>query len=189
MPALAHRAAMPRPDDPQLLQAIEASAALGHPIQTAGRMAGLGHTTAWDWHRRGLALLEQHPDKDPRELGSHAVFADAFERGAAQLVQRKLEVVNAATEADPSKAWLPAMTLLERRRPQDFGRRDRLDVNQQSVTINVTLDAESLAASERVLAQLLARGLAPTPQLPPGGEDAQVIDTTTTDHTSPTPGT
>ena len=51
------------------------------------------------------------------------------------------------------------MTLLERRRPQDFGRRDRLQVQQDTtVTIRIELGQDALLA----LAQ------AGVPLLPPG---------------------
>ena len=176
MPALAERGRRPRPDDPGVLQRIERAAALGHPIQTAGRMAGLGHTTAWDWHRKGLAMLNDNPEVDPRELGSHAVFADAFESGSAEMVDRKLAVINAATEEAPSKAWLPAMTLLERRRPQDFGRRDRAETSVTNIgTVNVLSVGDSnLEAAERVLARLAGRVVLPQLSSPEGEGDTAI---------------
>ena len=76
----------------------------------------------------------------------------------AAMVEAKLSIVE-RDMAVPGKGWLPAMTLLERRRPQDFGRRDRLEVSQQSVSISISLPAEA--------AQYLL-GLAPQPPtLPP----------------------
>lgn len=155
MPALSLRPRMPRPDDPDILQRIVAATLKGHPIQTAGRIAGLGHTTAWDWLRQGEALLTANPDKEPGELGSHAVFADAVKRAEAEFVDANLDYVLGARAPD-AKGWLPAMTLLERRRPQDFGRTARDTGPQVNVTVNVQaqLDGGTLRfIAERALAQ------------------------------------
>lgn len=137
MPALAYRTKLPRPDDPDILARVHAAIVAGHPIQTAARIAGIGHTSAWDWNRQGLQLLDAHPNIDPRELGSTAVFADMVKQAEAEFVDRHLGAVNAAVDEGGPKAWIPAMTLLERRRPQDFGRYSREP--QQAPTTQVLI--------------------------------------------------
>ena len=62
-------------------------------------------------------------------------------------MDRNLGVVNAATVGE--KGWLPAMTLLERRRPQDFGRGPRGDqvTTHQTLVLVLPPDAaQALAA-------------------------------------------
>lgn len=131
MPALAHFATLPKPNDPQIQQAVIASIRLGHPIDTAGKLAGLGHTVAWDWLRKGLAQLEAGD-----EQGSHASFASAVKQAEAEMVDSKLKVIDEATKI-PGKGWLPAMTLLERRRPKDFGRNQQIEVTSNSTVTYV----------------------------------------------------
>ena len=61
MPALAVRTRLPRPDDPDILRRVADATRKGHSIETAGNLAGLGKTVAWDWLTRGEADLEAAP--------------------------------------------------------------------------------------------------------------------------------
>ena len=154
MPALATRSRLPRPDDPDIIQRVASAVERGHPIETAGKLAGLGLTVAWDWLKRGTEDIEAAPPGTPvEELGSHAKFASAVKDAEARFVDAKLGIVNRCAEDGSSKAWLPAMTLLERRRPRDFGRNDRMEIDQRSLLINVTVTD---AVSGPTLAKLLA---------------------------------
>lgn len=154
MPALAFRSTLPRPDDPDIYTRVANAVRQGHPIDTAARLAGLGRTTARDWLNAGRAILDDHPDKSPGELGSHAVFADAINAAEAEMVEAKLAEVN-RDAAIPGKGWTAAMTLLERRRPQDFGRYNRVEVTQErTTTLRIELSSEAAqalgAAQERL---------------------------------------
>ena len=162
MPALSTRTFIPKPDDPDIIEAVASAVIRGEPISTAAYLAGLGEQTVRDWLHRGEALLASAPPEiDPAELGSHAVFTWAVKCAEAQFVRENLEYVRRDREV-PGKGWLPAMTLLERRRPQDFGRRDRLDVTQQSVSITISLPIE---AAQSLLAHLAPLTALPPPQL------------------------
>lgn len=166
MPALAYRPSLPRPDDPTIIETVASAVERGHPIETAGRLAGLGKTVAWDWLRKGEEQLELTPPGTPwEELGSHAKFASRVKDAEARFVDANLRFVNDARSPD-AKGWLPAMTLLERRRPQDFGRKDRMDVQQTSVSVSVSLQAQlspSDLASVLALAQQETQRLLPPP--------------------------
>ena len=180
MPALAYRSTIPRPDDPSILDAIAQAIADGEPMATAAYSAGIAERTANDWIAQGLAEIEAQPVGTPIEkLGSHARFALTVKEAEARFVRENLSIVRAARAPD-AKGWIPAMTILERRRPQDFGRRD--GASQVNIgTINVVnVSTDTLEAAQHVLAALAQRG--GLPQLTEGAGD-NVIDATTTDPT------
>ena len=163
MPALAYRTTLPHPDDPDILQRVADATRKGHPLATAARLAGIGASTAQEWRATGNAMLQAHPFTPPGELGSHALFADAINQAEAEMVDAKLDEVN-RDAALPGKGWTAAMTLLERRRPQDFARRTNVQVDQRTVSVNLTLPpAPEAELLQLVRARLEAGG---TPLLP-----------------------
>lgn len=157
MPALAYRTSLPQPDDPLILERIADATRKGHAITTAGPCAGIGQTTSYEWYMRGQEDLAEAERQglSYEELGSHAKFAKAVKDAEAEMVEAKLSIVE-RDMAFPGKGWLAAMTLLERRRPQDFGRRDRLEVDQRSVSVSVNLTAQLPPSA---LAEVLALAL------------------------------
>ena len=155
MPALAFRSTLPRPDDPDIIQRFTDAVRKGHPYATAATLAGISHDAASSWLNKGNQLLVTAPLGIPlEELGSHAVFAVAVKLAEAEMVEAKLSIVE-RDMATPGKGWLPAMTLLERRRPQDFGRGPR----GESVTTHQTLVVLLPEATERHVLDLLRERL------------------------------
>ena len=106
---------------------------------TAAQCAGIHVVTSEGWRRLGNQALEENPETGPQELGSHAVFTWAVKAAEAELVEAQL--ANVHRDANNKGGWAAAMTLLERRRPQDFGRSDKRYVEQVSVSVNVSLPA------------------------------------------------
>lgn len=155
MPKLAFRTKMPRPNDPELLKAYCQAIAQGHPAATAATIAGIGEATAREWMLIGEQALAASEDGELRaeELGSHAAFTRAVKQAQADFVSQNLAVVNASRSE--AKGWLPAMTLLERRRPRDFGRQQYLEVEQRSLSISVSLPPGALPALERLMGRTL----------------------------------
>ena len=155
MPALAARATMPRPGDTAIIAAFSNAIEQGHPIDTAATIAGIGAMTARDWITQGNAQLDADPDgaRPVTELGSHAAFAAAHKQALAELVDAKLGQIHDAAASGP-KFWPAAMTLIERRFPRDFGRNERLEIEQRSVNVNVTLEALPPGQREALIAAL-----------------------------------
>lgn len=156
MPRLAYRTKMPKPDDPDLLKAYCQAIAQGHPAATAATIAGIGEATARDWMLIGEQALAASEDGELRaeELGSHAAFARAVKQAQADFVAQNLAYVNEARAQ--AKGWLPAMTLLERRRPRDFGRQQYLDVEQHNThTIQLVVPPGAEAALLRLMGRTL----------------------------------
>lgn len=168
MPALAVRNRLPRPDDPDILERIEDSISKGHPIATAAHRAGIGEMTVRDWLRAGEVALAEHPECTPQELGSHALFAWTFKDAEARFVERNLAAINGAVEPT-AKGWIPAMTLLERRRPQDFGRREYRETKTETRLLSVNLTASLDPAQAQALIETLQDYTASQALLHPGG--------------------
>jgi len=155
MPALAYRTLMPKPNDPDIIKRFADATRKGHPTATAATLAGISRVAAQDWIRAGDAQLDAGD-----VLGSHAAFASEHQLAMAELVDSKLDVIQDATHE--AKGWLPAMTLLERRMPRDFGRNERLEIDQRVVNVNLsaTLGPGQRAA---LLAQLQEQALIEAP--------------------------
>jgi hypothetical protein len=130
MPKLAYRTRMPRPDDPDIIARFADATRKGHPVATAATLAGISRV-AHEWLSTGNAQLDAGDAQ-----GSHAAFAAGHKQAVADFAERNLGVINEATTQ--AKGWLPAMTLLERRMPRDFGRNDRLEVESKVVNVNIS---------------------------------------------------
>ena len=156
MPKLAYRSKLPRPDDPDLLASIRADLEAGVPLNYAAVHAGISDNTAYHWVWQGSQQLEQ-AEQDPitlrdlRELGSEAVFAQAVKESLAACV---VDGVGKWREAKVND-WARWATLLERRFPADFGRRDYRQVEQRTLSVNVT--AQLSPAQAEALAEVLSR--------------------------------
>jgi len=160
---------MPKPDDPDIIARVAEATAKGHPLATAGRMAGLGASVAQDWVHKGLLLLEASPGVDPGELGPHAVFADAVKAAEATLVDSRLTRIDLAGEKG---MWAADMTLLERRFPGDFGRRSEARVEQPTRSdVAALLGAGALVGIYQLLAQVAGEKLK---ELPEGHGEAEL---------------
>lgn len=160
MPKLATRSTMPRPNDPDIIRRVAEAVRKGHPITTAGILAGLGDSVANYWWRTGCEQLEAG-----EEHGSHAPFARAVKRAQAEMLERCLVPINDQIEQGN---WVPGMTLAERRFPQDFGRNQTVSIKQETLTVILTGTLPPGAEAE-LLRQRLARLEAPKLIEPPGG--------------------
>lgn len=168
MPKLAYRTTLPKPDDPELLDTLCQQIALGVPLVYAGANAGLSDRTINYWIQLGEAELADLPEgaqPEREELGSHARFVLAVKEAEARLVSESVE----QWRTDKAGSWQRWPTLLERRMPEHFGRRDRLQVDQRTLT--VTLDATQLPPAKLAALGRILQEMGETPQLP---------DTTTT---------
>jgi hypothetical protein len=160
MPALRTGTTLPRPTDPDIIARVAEATRKGHPITTAGTLAGIGAATATQWYSRGLEQLETDG-----ELGSHALFALAVKQAEAELVDSQLGVIQ---DAGSKGMWAAAMTLLERRFPQDFGRNQTVNVKQESLTV-VLHGTLPPGAEHELIAQAHARLRAAQLQIEAGG--------------------
>ena len=129
MPKLRSRPTQPRPDDPAIIEHFSNAIRKGHPISTAAELAGIGDTTARRYIEYGAREAEAG------EVGSYRAFWEAFKAAEAEMVDEQLDRVH--RDASQKGGWPAAMTLLERRRPQDFGRNQRIEIESNATIIYV----------------------------------------------------
>lgn len=91
---------------PEVTQKICDAVRVGLPYADCAKLAGVSYEVIKVWRRRG----EQGDEP-------YATFLAALQAADAECIHAALKIVGGAKEWQ-SKAWL-----LERRRPQDFGRR------------------------------------------------------------------
>lgn len=122
---------MGRPTDltPKLQRKIVAMVRDGVSPEVAAVAAGIHRATYYDWRARGRA----------EGSGLYTDFSDAIETAIAQCEARIASVV---TKAFPT-SWQAAMTLGERRFPDRWGRRERIDIYEHE---RIRREAERLSA-------------------------------------------
>ena len=102
---------------PQMIDKLAKIVREGHYIVTACQAAGIHKTTFYDWLTKGDKEIE----RGVTSLNTHLIYA--IKKAEAQAEQDLLSVIK--DKAINGKEWLPAMTILERRHPERWGRKDR----------------------------------------------------------------
>jgi hypothetical protein len=105
---------------PEIVKAILTALAIGNTAEDSCAAQGVGYSTMREW------------------VGIYPEFAEAVQKAQAEARQRMVGVV---AKAAAGGNWQAAMTYLERRDPEHWARRDRLDV-----AVNVRKEAERIAA-------------------------------------------
>jgi len=104
--------------------------AKGHYISTACQACGIARETFYTW-------LERAEQEAKNGGGIYADFHDAVKKAEAEAEEALLAVVR--EKAIDKKDWLPAMTILERRHPEKWGRRDRSTITlEETKEITIT---------------------------------------------------
>ena len=122
---------MPRPDDPELLDAIYKDVVRGVPLRHAAVRAGISEWTAYQWAEAGYAELQgsqtAHGSRY-KELGSVVTFALVVKEAEANCVSDRLS----RSDAAEGNNWQKHITVLERRYPKDFGRNQQIQIESNS---------------------------------------------------------
>lgn len=95
----------------------------GTTIETAAGAVGIGRSTVHDWIARGEEVRGLDASKLTAAQKTYLDFSDAVTRARESVVSLALAGVLAAGQAD----WRAFAWFLERSRPDDYGRRTRLD--------------------------------------------------------------
>lgn len=98
----------------------------GHTHDTAAAHGGISRTTFYEWMQKGARAAS----------GKYADFADAVQKAEAEAKGELIDIV----KAQSLRNWQAAAWLLERRYPDEFGRRDRHHV-EHSGNIKHSIDA------------------------------------------------
>ena len=107
-------------------KALVAAIERGHYYITACQLVGISYTAFREWQHKGEAGAAPYAD-----------FVKALKAAEAKAEDRMLKIVLDAPTID-GKNWQAAMTFLERRHPDRWGRRDRLDAEHSgAITIKI----------------------------------------------------
>lgn len=132
---------------PEVSKQITDVIAAGNYIETAAAYAGIHKDTLYDWLKRGRAA----------KTGIYSDFVEAVEQALAQAEVRDLAIIGKAA----NEVWQAAAWRLERRMPQKYGRRARVDhgtPDGKPFPVNLTFDPDKLSDDELdELEKLLAK--------------------------------
>ena len=122
----------------KIIRAVRA----GNYIETAAALAGINKSTLYAWMKRGAAemdRLESDPKAKPRKSELPFLdFSNAINIALAEAENRDIEAINAAIHDD----WRAAAWRLERKFPDRWGRKDRLQAeieNKGHVGLNLVI--------------------------------------------------
>lgn len=123
---------------PELQKKIGENITLGMPLKFAAEAAGISESTFYEWMNKG-----EHEKK-----GQFSEFSEYIKRCQSQAVQLHLKLI---TKAATEGSWQASAWILERRHPEEFGRKDKLDMKaEHSGQIVVNLVRKSFRTEENV---------------------------------------
>jgi hypothetical protein len=101
-------------------ETIVAAIRKGNAKTTAARLAGIHPDTLWEWINRGK--------QNPAEYPYFVQLAEDMAQAKAEIDAEMLEHVLAAPTID-AKHWTAAAWFLERTSPQDFAKRNKVEID------------------------------------------------------------
>lgn len=118
---------IPRKLNDGMIEALSLAIAKGNYAVTACQLCGIDEKTLWNW----LAYGTKDVEAGVESLYSKLILS--LKRAEAESEREMVNIVREA--ATIKKEWLPAMTFLERRHPDRWGRKDRtkVDINEKRV--------------------------------------------------------
>lgn len=111
----------------EMTEKVVKSIGVGMPIKSACAIAGIGDSTYYKYMSIGRQFDGWEKDDIPEDMLPFAEFTDTVKRAIAT---SKLKLLNDINQ-DPdwrAKAWI-----LERRFPDEFGRRDRVIIEERHI--------------------------------------------------------
>lgn len=125
---------------PDVQKEIGQNIILGMPIKFAAEAAGIGETTFYRWMQSG----------EKAKRGKFREFWEYIKECQAKAVQLHVKLI---TRAANEGSWQASAWILERRHPNEFGRKDRIDMKADinSSEKDIPLTTEVLEASHRYL--------------------------------------
>ena len=129
---------------PEVRERIEKAIRAGSYAQVAARSAGISSSTYYRWLERGAE----------EKRGIYRDFADAVEQAEADAEVHAAAVIRKAMSDD----WRAALAYLERRHPERWRRREKLELAREDGFEERGLDLKKLSEEElRTLEELHRR--------------------------------
>jgi hypothetical protein len=111
---------------------------LGMPLKFAAEAAGITETTFYNWMARG--------EKETK--GQYFEFFGYIKQCQSEAVQTHLNLI---TNAAKGGSWQASAWILERRHPEEFGRRENLNIKSKNENENLNVNANfELQAPEEI---------------------------------------
>ncbi len=104
-----------------MITALSDVIAKGNYAVTACQLCNIDEATLWLWGKQGKA------DIDAGRETIYSKLVLSLKRAEAKAEAKLVQVVRESAEV--KRDWIPAMTMLERRHPDRWGRKDRLAVD------------------------------------------------------------
>jgi len=127
----------------------------GNYLEVAAAFAGIHRSTLFDWMRRGARERERRLKGEPPNVEEDAFveFSDAIQKALAEAEVRDVAIIGKAAQ----EHWQAAAWRLERKFPERWGRRDRLEGEgklerqEHDVTTRIIADPELYRMAEEIL--------------------------------------
>lgn len=113
--------------NPTIQKQIGDNITLGMPLKFAAEAAGISEVTFYNWMNRG----------ESESKGQFFEFHEYIKECQSKAVQLHLKLI---TKAATEGAWQASAWILERRHPEEFGRKDKLDMKSENKNLNVNVD-------------------------------------------------
>lgn len=112
---------------PDLVEKIGEALEIGNTIENSMRLAGLSHQTYYNWMKDGKASLAkrekgEYLDEVDRKL---IEFVERVNQAEAQAIDTRIRLIHIASK----NQWQAAAWWLERRRPNDFALKNRVELS------------------------------------------------------------
>ncbi|HXK40269.1 MAG TPA: hypothetical protein VJ837_05540 [Candidatus Paceibacterota bacterium] len=127
----------------------------GRPFGLSGELAGLGKDTIWTW----IEKARQRPDDYPQ----YVQLLNDMEQAKADYADYALAKIEEAADSDP-RQWTARAWILERTRPEEFGKRDTVEVSTTAPLVQVNqliLDDPAARNEARAMLQRVAGSQSP----------------------------
>jgi len=129
---------------------IVAAVRRGRPYGLAGELAGLGKDTIWTWIEHARHRATQYPQ--------YVQLLNDMEQAKADYADYALAKIEEAADLDP-RQWTARAWILERTRPEEFGKRDKVEIETTTPLVQVNqliLDDPVARHEARALLQRVA---------------------------------
>ena len=128
---------------PERVKEILALLQVGNTDEVAANASGISRGAFYKWLARGRAAIEKMEKGeqiDDSEM-MYVDFVDSVKKAKAEAIATAVTHVRRAM----SKNWQAAMTFLERKDPENWGRKDRVDVHATGIIGIARLSKEEQA--------------------------------------------
>lgn len=138
--------------DPDVQKTILDALADGNYLGTAAKLGGVHPDTLQDWLRRGRAGREGRDVPGLAKASPELIeFVERIDLTLAEWEAETVRTINQTARSGAPNTWQAAMTMLERKFPDRWGRRDQVTVeggDKPLVQLNQVILADPIAREQ-----------------------------------------